>query len=187
VHHPTSFPRRLYLTVVATRYICSHPSHTEFPTFPTWSALQTHLHTAHPPTCPHEECRGRTFKSTQRLKEHLKVHEEREADVCARAEQAGRVLEGSVEGTRELGEDDRSKALADLVAESWSRKKRRRSSVAVMEGAKSPKLPRLADGEAGKEWSCPEDGCDKQFKTVSRTLFTLTLISSVKSMGSLLS
>jgi hypothetical protein len=79
------------LYALATRYTCSHPAHDDtFPAFPTWSALQAHLHTAHPPTCPHPECSGRTFKSTQRLREHLQVHEDREADIRSRKEQSGK-------------------------------------------------------------------------------------------------
>jgi general transcription factor IIIA len=149
------------LYALATRYTCSHPAHDDtFPAFPTWSALQAHLHTAHPPTCPHPECSGRTFKSTQRLREHLQVHEDREADIRSRKEQSpGDVQEG--EGEADL--------LPGLLLDGVSkRKKRRRSSVWVeAEGAKSPKLPRLLDGEAGKEWACGDEGCEKRFKTVS--------------------
>lgn len=145
------------LYALATRYTCSHPAHDDtFPAFPTWSALQAHLHTAHPPTCPHAECNGRTFKSTQRLREHLQVHEEREADIRSRkAHSPGDMHEGDL--------------LPGLLLDGASkRKKRRRSSVwAEAEGAKSPKLPRLLDGEAGKEWACGDEGCDKRFKTVS--------------------
>jgi general transcription factor IIIA len=45
--------------------------------YPTWTALQHHIRTAHPPTCPHEACAGRTFSSQKGLCAHLKLHEER--------------------------------------------------------------------------------------------------------------
>ncbi|KAH9971433.1 hypothetical protein BGW80DRAFT_1322403 [Lactifluus volemus] len=45
--------------------------------YPTWTALQHHIRTAHPPRCPHEDCTGRTFSSQKGLCAHLKLHEEK--------------------------------------------------------------------------------------------------------------
>ncbi|KAI0296094.1 hypothetical protein B0F90DRAFT_1747231 [Multifurca ochricompacta] len=45
--------------------------------YQTWTALQHHIRTAHPPTCPHEECAGRTFSAQRNLRAHLKVHDQR--------------------------------------------------------------------------------------------------------------
>lgn len=46
-----------------------------FPRFSTWSALQEHNKLEHPPTCPHAECHGRTFKSNKKLRKHcIKFH-----------------------------------------------------------------------------------------------------------------
>nr|XP_031860367.1 uncharacterized protein CI109_004255 [Kwoniella shandongensis]KAA5527439.1 hypothetical protein CI109_004255 [Kwoniella shandongensis] len=137
-----------------TRYTCSHPSHgTDFPSFPVWSALQTHMHQAHPPTCPHEECNGRVFKSHQRLRDHLKVHAEQEADKAKllRDQQEGQVAE----------------ELPAIIADGLTRrKKRRQSSVGTMEdGGKSPKLRRVLSGDAGKDWACDHQGCEKRFKS----------------------
>lgn len=80
------------------RYVCMHPSHlspqgdgssaqesrtaatgdvggNSFPHFSTWSALQEHNKTDHPPTCLHPECHGRTFRSNKKLRKHcIKVH-----------------------------------------------------------------------------------------------------------------
>lgn len=49
------------------------------------------------------------------------------------------------------------------------KRKRRRSSTATLgaEGGVKSKLARLEGGQAGKEWSCKEDDCNKIFKTVS--------------------
>ncbi|GJJ06620.1 hypothetical protein Clacol_000813 [Clathrus columnatus] len=46
--------------------------------FTTWSALQMHLRQKHPPTCPYDECDGRTFTRRTYLKNHLKLHQEKE-------------------------------------------------------------------------------------------------------------
>ncbi|WVW86429.1 hypothetical protein I302_108477 [Kwoniella bestiolae CBS 10118] len=133
------------------RYTCSHPSHgTEFPSFPVWSALQTHIHTAHPPICPHLECNGRTFKNAGRLKDHLKVHAEQAVDKAALAVKQP---EGET---------------PQIIADGLSRRaKRRRISElnAGEDGGSSPKLRRVMSGEAGKDWWCEEDGCEKRFKT----------------------
>ncbi|KXN87363.1 Transcription factor IIIA [Leucoagaricus sp. SymC.cos] len=46
--------------------------------FPTWSALQNHIRSVHPPTCPHVSCSGRTFTTQKGLRAHMKLHEQRE-------------------------------------------------------------------------------------------------------------
>ncbi|WVQ66749.1 uncharacterized protein L199_004940 [Kwoniella botswanensis] len=133
------------------RYTCSHPSHgDEFPSFPVWSALQTHIHTAHPPVCPHAECNGRVFKNAGRLKDHLKVHAEQAVDKAALA---AKQPEGEI---------------PQIIADGLSRRaKRRRISEinATEDGGSSPKLRRVLSGEAGKDWWCDEEGCDKRFKS----------------------
>lgn len=52
-----------------------HPSHAEceeeMPAFPTWSALQEHNKSAHPPICTYSECKGKKFKTAKTLKKHL--------------------------------------------------------------------------------------------------------------------
>jgi len=69
------------------RYTCAHESCTSITTgatlpayFPTWSALQHHMRTAHPPTCPHASCNGKTFTAQSGLRAHLKIHAERELE-----------------------------------------------------------------------------------------------------------
>lgn len=46
--------------------------------FPTWSALQSHIRSAHPPTCPRTSCAGRTFTTQKGLRAHMKLHEQRD-------------------------------------------------------------------------------------------------------------
>jgi hypothetical protein len=146
----------------------------------------------HPPACPHPECGGRTFKNTTRLRDHLKVHEQREIDIV----------------TAPPSEDE----LPPVIAEAFSRKRKRRRSARERErenrgavgdaaayptdpaGLTSPaspddaadaadvadadykpspspttspprKLPRLLTGETGKDWACGSPGCGKAFKT----------------------
>ncbi|KDQ50548.1 hypothetical protein JAAARDRAFT_42006 [Jaapia argillacea MUCL 33604] len=103
---PTNSKLRAHLKVHDDkRYTCVHPScipssassSTNPPTptyYPTWTSLQHHIRTSHPPTCPHDSCNGRTFSTHSGLKGHLKIHEQREAEM---------VLDDEVE---EEGEDD---------------------------------------------------------------------------------
>ncbi|KDR75265.1 hypothetical protein GALMADRAFT_226933 [Galerina marginata CBS 339.88] len=68
------------------RYTCVHAnclaSEDSLPKyFPTWSALQSHIRTAHPPTCWHPSCAGRIFSNQGNLRAHLKIHEQREAEL----------------------------------------------------------------------------------------------------------
>lgn len=44
--------------------------------FSTWTALQHHTRTAHPPTCGHPTCNGKTFKSHKGLRAHQKLHDQ---------------------------------------------------------------------------------------------------------------
>ncbi|KAJ7128998.1 hypothetical protein C8R43DRAFT_689581 [Mycena crocata] len=72
------------------RYACANPSclpadgeSIEF--YPTWTALQHHNRTAHPPTCSHPSCNGRIFSSQKGLRAHQKLHEQQalEAEIDA--------------------------------------------------------------------------------------------------------
>ncbi|XP_006460868.1 hypothetical protein AGABI2DRAFT_204147 [Agaricus bisporus var. bisporus H97] len=44
--------------------------------FSTWSTLQNHIRNAHPPTCTHASCAGRSFTTQRGLRAHMKLHEE---------------------------------------------------------------------------------------------------------------
>lgn len=60
------------------RYSCSHQSCLMVPSLPffsTWSKLQAHMRSAHPPTCPFSGCHGKRFSQQKGLKAHLKIHE----------------------------------------------------------------------------------------------------------------
>ncbi|KAG8837118.1 Strongly-conserved Zn-finger binding protein (TFIIIA) [Serendipita sp. 400] len=46
--------------------------------FQTWTLLQAHIRTVHPPTCPFTGCEDKTFSSQKNLKAHLRLHEQRE-------------------------------------------------------------------------------------------------------------
>ncbi|WVQ94962.1 hypothetical protein IAU59_002052 [Kwoniella sp. CBS 9459] len=148
-----------------TRYTCSHPSHgADFPSFPVWSALQTHMHEAHPPVCPHAECNGRAFKSVNHLKSHLKTHAEQDADRAA-------LLAKATQGEA-YQQAASAMEMAPVLADGLSRRARKRKAdeLAVQasvdaDGGKSPKLRRVMSGEAGKDWFCDHDECEKRFKT----------------------
>ncbi|KAF8160859.1 hypothetical protein B0H34DRAFT_765950 [Crassisporium funariophilum] len=69
----------------SNRYTCVHldclASANGVPAFfHTWSALQSHIRTAHPPACFHQLCIGRTFTTQANLRAHMKLHEQHEVE-----------------------------------------------------------------------------------------------------------
>ncbi|SRR5258708_4812705 len=69
-----------HCAVEERRYTCVDPvcrTEPESAFYPTWTALQHHIRTTHPPTCPRDECSGRIFSSHKGLRTHLKLHEQR--------------------------------------------------------------------------------------------------------------
>ncbi|QRV73745.1 C2H2 zinc finger [Ceratobasidium sp. AG-Ba] len=125
-----------------TRYACAHPdcsiTRQDPVQFATWTQLQAHMRSDHPPKCPHESCNGRTFKSSKGLRGHLKTHEDRE-----REEKYIQTLQSaSVPATG----SKRAHAEQDSH---WA----------------EPPLKRRRGGEMGRDWPCPQEGCDKAFKS----------------------
>lgn len=91
----------------ASRYTCSHPSHDEPPSFPNWTALQQHLHTAHIVTCPQPSCHGRTFKDDEKLQLHLQNHTT-EPELLAKEDDIDVDMESELEeGKRKKRKKDR--------------------------------------------------------------------------------
>ncbi|ODO05504.1 hypothetical protein I350_04555 [Cryptococcus amylolentus CBS 6273] len=136
------------------RFTCAHPSHTDdLPIFSKWSEFQKHMTDAHPPTCPHPECNNRTFKSNARLRDHLKVHAEQEADRVAKEAREAVAVNGQKE------------PIPQLVLEGMmkSRRKRKRESAAADDD--KPKKLKKAEGDAGKDHACDWMECEKRFKT----------------------
>lgn len=127
--------------------MCAHADHDTAVLFATWTELQAHTREAHPPVCPYEECNGRTFKTPARLRDHLKVHAEREEDLA------------------QASEDDIAPVLQKKRP---SRRKRRRSDVddaGELEAEGPKKLARVQNGSAGKMYACGTPGCGKTYKT----------------------
>ena len=63
------------------RYACVNPvciTAPESAFYPTWTALQDHIRTTHPPMCPREECSRKRFSSQKGLRAHLRLHEQRD-------------------------------------------------------------------------------------------------------------
>ncbi len=54
--------------------------------YTTWSALQHHIRMAHPPTCPHPSCHGKTFTTQKGLRAHEKIHAERDVEAALDSE-----------------------------------------------------------------------------------------------------
>ncbi|QRW16826.1 C2H2 zinc finger [Rhizoctonia solani] len=125
----------------ATRYACAHPdcSNDSASTpvqFPTWSLLQEHMRSAHPPKCPYAACEGRTFASSKGLRGHLKTHRDRE-----------------LEASYATGSSDTS-----LL-------KRPHQGVDSTNESSEPPPKRRRGGEVGRDWLCPIDSCAKTFKS----------------------
>ncbi|KAF8705406.1 Zinc finger, C2H2 type, partial [Rhizoctonia solani] len=125
----------------ATRYACAHPdcSNDSASTpvqFPTWSLLQEHMRSAHPPKCPYSACEGRTFASSKGLRGHLKTHRDRE-----------------LEASYATGSSDTS-----LL-------KRPHQGVDSTNESSEPPPKRRRGGEVGRDWLCPIDSCAKAFKS----------------------
>ena len=55
---------------------------------------------------------------------------------------------------------------SEVEEDEHQRKRKRRKSQAFEDGGKSPKLKPIRSGEAGKDFACPEPGCEKRFKAV---------------------
>ncbi|EKM60953.1 uncharacterized protein PHACADRAFT_133931 [Phanerochaete carnosa HHB-10118-sp] len=73
------------------RYTCVHAdclaSQNNSPAYyPTWTALQHHMRTDHPPKCPRSSCNGKTFKSQRGLRAHMKLHEQIEVEEAIAAD-----------------------------------------------------------------------------------------------------
>ncbi|KAK7057485.1 hypothetical protein R3P38DRAFT_2841252 [Favolaschia claudopus] len=80
------------------RYTCSNPtclaaSGDTIKFYPTWTALQHHNRTEHPPTCTHPSCNNRVFSAQKGLRAHQKIHEqeavEAELDAAMDVEEDG--------------------------------------------------------------------------------------------------
>ncbi|RXK35101.1 hypothetical protein M231_07653 [Tremella mesenterica] len=157
------------LILQATRYTCSHPSHVIFPSFPTWSSLQSHLHSAHPPTCPYDQCGGRIFKNPQRLRDHLKVHEQQTLDlgnlVPIPTSQTLSTRADHVDDSSVVKESRRQKRKRLLRESGTDRGVEVEVNDMVDEEGKGKKLKRIESGQEGKEWECDAEGCTKKFKT----------------------
>ena len=95
--------------------MCAHADcltdNTSSPAFyPTWTALQHHIRTAHPPICVHPNCNRKTFKSQKGLRAHLRLHDEDAVEELAKDE--------SDEGT-DLDEPPPKKLRGGHVGRDW--------------------------------------------------------------------
>lgn len=172
------------------RYMCSHPTclagSIESRQFPNWTELQRHHKTAHPPTCHHPECNGKTFTSNRGLKNHLMIHDEKEEGaVKSKKRMRGRgnkkkktkknangetTEEGDAMETgteTETQEDTEMETGAELEAPPKKRPVR-----AAITASAAVALNSLAQGD----WHCPFSHCKRSFNTVRSIHFPLDLV-----------
>ena len=94
------------------RYTCVHidcmGGANSSPTFfSTWSALQSHIRTSHPPTCQYPSCNGRIFATQGNLRAHIKLHDERDAELQLEAHLAQNDDDEPLKKKRRGGEQGR--------------------------------------------------------------------------------
>ena len=157
------------------RYVCTHHSHiaqghkdgaadlpekavedqeadesseSGFPHFATWSALQEHNKTEHPPTCPHAECNGRTFKSNKKLRKHcIKFH----LDTLPQSEDDnGTVVEGE-----QTVEEESNQSEARIEAQTFDSALVRRQAVSRVAQTASDKTRKRKFTEAPTDQLIP--------------------------------
>ncbi|KAI0704925.1 hypothetical protein BC835DRAFT_1315791 [Cytidiella melzeri] len=137
------------------RYTCANPTclaaQTTDPTFyPTWTALQHHIRTAHPPMCSHPSCNGKTFSAQKGLRAHLKIHEQREIEEGLHAV-ASDVEDGPPLKRRRGGEVGR-----DFVCDIGDCTKDFKSKKALT-------THRRVNHEGRRDFSCPHVACGRSF------------------------
>ncbi|KAL1710673.1 hypothetical protein EV121DRAFT_192394 [Schizophyllum commune] len=91
-----------------TRYACLTCSPAA--SFATWTALQHHNRTAHPPTCNHPSCNGKQFTSQKGLRAHQKLHEQQEVE---------RAMNGNQSDAEDEDQPPRKKRRGGEVGRDW--------------------------------------------------------------------
>ncbi|GAA5983908.1 hypothetical protein JCM11641_006418 [Rhodosporidiobolus odoratus] len=137
-----------------SRYLCLHPSCLPLPLaerqFPTWTLLQRHSKTAHPPRCPYPICAGKTFTTNRGLRNHLEIHTEED-----KGEAGGAVSTSDGEGGRKRKRRRRRGAKNPGAGEGKAKKRRKikqeEERLKKEEEDEEEKKVEV-DGEDGSEW-----------------------------------
>ncbi|KIP12588.1 hypothetical protein PHLGIDRAFT_61571 [Phlebiopsis gigantea 11061_1 CR5-6] len=136
------------------RYACVHASclSTSPTYFPTWTALQHHLRTAHPPVCGHPTCNSKTFKSQKGLRAHMRLHDENAVEDLVNDES---------DADTSLGEPPLKKRRGGHVGRDW---------VCDVEGCEKDFKSKKALNTHNKvihlgrrDFVCPHETCKKAF------------------------
>ncbi|KAA1477311.1 hypothetical protein DENSPDRAFT_875196 [Dentipellis sp. KUC8613] len=141
-----------------TRYTCSHDSCLSAPStssaqtfYPTWTALQHHVRTAHPPTCSHPSCNGKVFTTQKGLRAHMKIHDLRDAEDAMHVDEASSDEDDPPQKRRRGGELGR-----DWKCEEDGCEKDFKSKMALMTHHNITHLGR-------RDFVCPHEECKRAF------------------------
>ncbi|EIM87837.1 uncharacterized protein STEHIDRAFT_120110 [Stereum hirsutum FP-91666 SS1] len=129
--------------------------------YPTWSALQHHIRTAHAPTCPHATCNGKTFTTQSGLRGHLKLHEEREMEGAVDAV-ATRKSDAEEDGEGD-GDDERptKRRRGGEVGRDW--KCEEEGCIKDFKSKKALKTHHAITHLGRRDFVCERDGCGETF------------------------
>ncbi|ETW83575.1 putative transcription regulator [Heterobasidion irregulare TC 32-1] len=146
------------LAPVALPALSSDPAEPAY--FPTWTALQHHIRTAHPPMCPRASCDGRTFASHAGLRAHLKVH----ADADAEAGE-DRGIERRDSGGQDSGDDEenrlRKRRRGGELGRDWKCEEDRCGK--DFKSKKALTTHHTITHLGRRDFVCPEIGCARAF------------------------
>ncbi|PFH46726.1 hypothetical protein AMATHDRAFT_199122 [Amanita thiersii Skay4041] len=116
--------------------------------FPTWTALQYHMRTEHPPTCTHPSCNGRVFSCQKNLHAHQKLHVLRDLEEQLDSVEFGNEQPVKKRRGGDLGRD--WKCTVDGCEKDFKSKK------ALATHTNVTHLGR-------RDFVCPRDGCDARY------------------------
>ncbi|EUC56061.1 transcription factor iiia protein, putative [Rhizoctonia solani AG-3 Rhs1AP] len=149
------------------RYACVHPNCSKntgtIVQFPTWSLLQEHMRSVHPPTCPYPACNGRTFTFAKGLRGHIKTHRDREleAEYTVGSEVLHKRTYTEVDPVSENSGPPPKRRRGGEVGRDWPCLTE--NCVKTFKSKKAQQDHVRVSHEGLRRFACPNNGCNKTF------------------------